>query len=242
MGARTRGFTVIELIVAISLILLLLAIVLPALGWAREAARQAACNSNLLQIGTFTALHCEENRGYFPDLIFDKAAGKSGNIVILHQPPWAKTRGWQAYPPEAMICPNDESPQVVEYFDADGALAELATSYGYNIALTLGNPQPRMQSLRQPAATVLFYDGDLLAPTNGNGQGQGQGQGQGAYHGNAFDWANDTAKPRHYNAPNVLFADGHTEQVATITQDMIYADGLTAPTTPGGGGGGGGKK
>lgn len=52
-----HAFTLIELLVVISIIALLIAILLPALGAAREAAHDAACGSNLRQVGIAAATY-----------------------------------------------------------------------------------------------------------------------------------------------------------------------------------------
>jgi len=63
---RKHAFTLIELLVVIAIIGLLLAVVIPALKKAKEAARELICKTNLKQYGLVGTLYLQDNENRFP--------------------------------------------------------------------------------------------------------------------------------------------------------------------------------
>ena len=66
MSHASAAFTLIELLVVMVIIALLVGLLLPALGRAREEARKTQCRSNLRQIGLAMNIYANDNKGWTP--------------------------------------------------------------------------------------------------------------------------------------------------------------------------------
>lgn len=77
---KSRGFTIVELLVVISIIGVLMALLLPAVQAAREHARRVQCSSNLKNLGQFAAVYEGSKQSLPPSLYW------STNVVQYHKP------------------------------------------------------------------------------------------------------------------------------------------------------------
>ncbi len=98
-GRRPAAFTLVELLVVIAIIALLMGLLVPAVGGAREAARQTQCRNNLKQVA-LGVLEFENAQGKFP-------AGINGSRFAL--PPEKPSHAWAA-----MILPYVEQQTVYD--------------------------------------------------------------------------------------------------------------------------------
>lgn len=107
---RRNAFTLIEVLVAIAIIGVLLAISLPALQAARESARRIQCRNHLKQLGVALNLYHDTHAVLPPGYVFDGFPFKVVPIDQTLRMPTisvAARRTWDAPPPRRAIENND---------------------------------------------------------------------------------------------------------------------------------------
>ncbi len=109
---QRRAFTLIEMVVAISVIALLIALAIPAVNLARESARSSECRNNLRQFGTALIARSGRMDGSFCSGAFD---WRYDGCVTEYG--WVADLVNQGVPVGAMLCPTNPRRMALTYND-----------------------------------------------------------------------------------------------------------------------------
>lgn len=182
MNVRRRerlGFTLVELLVVIAIIGVLVALLLPAVQAAREAARRSSCSNNLKQIGI--ALHnYHDVHGVFPPALIGTGRWNdaTNNKAILN------TTGWTLMLPQLEqtaahaqynfnVCSSMSSPYSLPVIGTDVTNAPVTSlrykilecpsspSAGENVNSGAGNPADFYSRNNAKRTNYLFNTGSM---------------------------------------------------------------------------------
>jgi prepilin-type N-terminal cleavage/methylation domain-containing protein len=191
---RKHGFTLLELLVVISIIAILAAILFPVFAQARERARASSCASNLQQLGLALHLYAQDYRGYFPPAannFMDPLMPYVKNEQIFVCPsiglpgqPFVNNRGFRVvtgYLYEPGHC-NDDRPTERLLFDSElrhadtgnvvflgGKIKRIPRGEWLKLGWALPTPPTPPQSVGGPAGMGGMMGGSGMGPGGGGG-------------------------------------------------------------------------
>jgi prepilin-type processing-associated H-X9-DG protein/prepilin-type N-terminal cleavage/methylation domain-containing protein len=212
--SRTRAFTLVELLVVIGVIAVLIALLLPALSRARQAAIALQCQSSLRTMGLANFMYALDNRGIYAPIASLEAPGGSGNYATwwIRFEPLMRNAGRSEPFNElnwgSLLCPQPLRPS------GSGDANTMARCFGYNFwdpdnrirpepIWTFAAPRGpqyvytnRTGRIRTPSNKLMFVDHTMWHVTMND------------VLGNMFSNEGYTAF-RHNKRANVVHFDGH---------------------------------
>ena len=110
---RKRGFTLVELLVVIAIIAILVAMIMPVLLEAKDAARMRQCVSNLKQLGNSIQMYMDDNSGF--GLPIDLSLGDhcNDNKWVLFVKPMQAYLGQAVFEPRPDGITGRQQPNVI---------------------------------------------------------------------------------------------------------------------------------
>jgi prepilin-type processing-associated H-X9-DG protein/prepilin-type N-terminal cleavage/methylation domain-containing protein len=222
-GRRAAGaFTLVELLVVMGIIAVLIALLLPVLGNARESGRSVQCLSNLREMVVACQAYATTNRGFCPPAIQGFTRGNlsyadSWDYTIVTD---LSTFAVTVEPGLLWMGRGDlRIHQCPSFFGNAMASNNEYTGYNYNTsyvgrgayaALSKFDPPAKLAEIRRAAETILFGDGEY-------GSGANKYMRSPLPSGRPSDVGvprnTGTQGFRHRKRTNAAFADGHADSI-----------------------------
>lgn len=208
---RSVAFTLVELLVVVAILGLLIAILLPSLQGARDAARSALCATQLRDLVFGLDYYAQDQADWFPAA---EPAGRQ-RVSKLHWfmnpelmrhvnvPLCCERDGTLLGPPaepSPLTCPLDDEP----LFSRDSFEQGYALSYAMNVTFGIGgrpnnNDYRRRAEFEFPAVTLVFTDANGISAAPGIV----------SYH----SCGKDNSDYRHSQGVNAVFLDSHVARI-----------------------------
>ncbi|MEW6303372.1 MAG: prepilin-type N-terminal cleavage/methylation domain-containing protein [Verrucomicrobiota bacterium] len=187
-GTSSRAFTLVELLLVISIIALLAALYLPAAARAKAKAARANCVSNLRQLGLGFRMFADDNSGKFPMQIPVRYGGSADYIARGEAFRHFQAASNYLHVTKIIVCPSDRSTTAADW----GMLQNSNVSYFVGLDARLGKPHHLLAGDRNIVKKNGGQSPVLSLTTN-----------------DVVEWTPDI----HIENGNILFADGHVEQL-----------------------------
>jgi prepilin-type N-terminal cleavage/methylation domain-containing protein len=197
LSSRPAGFTLVELLVVIGIIALLIAMLLPALGKARQQSQAVVCMANMRQIGLLCKLYAADNQGWIVATRDEAAYGGSW-------PVWddlLRRAGQYKAADRCFLCPSQQ------YYDSTSGGGPYLRSYAENSSLA-EHRWVKFEWVRNPSTLLFMIDSGL-----GTFDNYGYSVIKGDYMtGSAWSRYSTIFQFSHNGIPNILYGDCHVDR------------------------------
>jgi prepilin-type N-terminal cleavage/methylation domain-containing protein len=150
-GRQPSGFTLVELLVVIAIIGILIALLLPAVQAAREAARRSQCNNNMKQIGLGLQTYADTNKSFPYDALWGLFPNNNINAFTN------TNQMTYHYPWSAMILPFIEQKPLYDAINKRGPIWNQSPQYGTSTA-------PAVVAVQLPPPYFGYAQGQQIPP------------------------------------------------------------------------------
>lgn len=200
MKTYRSKFTLIELLVIVAIIAILASMLLPALGKAREKAKEMTCLNNLKQIIGWTIMYTQDNDGDLPYSDWSTS-------TWMHKMEDSMGKGPGKAGTGLGICPSNE-----EWYIKDPLNKWYSINYSYNMVTFYDwapHYCPKIHKVKSTSKTGMYHD-SLTESVNTWGNNS-------EYHNSCW-WQSKYTQigsgfcqvlPIHGQGINIVFADGH---------------------------------
>lgn len=227
--SKYRAFTLVELLVVISIIALLLSILMPSLSKAREQARSVVCKTGLKNLGLAAITYGADNDDIFIAQdwsVFDPAVGKNleSDYWFYRLAPYIGNSGNRGEMGNIGRCPSGlarkeyEQASFTDFKSIDIALHWYGREWHYyNVKGVYG----KISQIERPAEFASFFDFYYGSERYGSSPG-GIGSVYGSRYGTVvihvlYDIKVKEVFYRHNDGINAVYLDGHVGQVKRNT-------------------------
>lgn len=247
------GFTLIELLVVIAIIAVLVALLLPAIGNAKERANRVKCNGNMRSWGAAYAIYLGDSQGKFPS---QGSTDDSGYVANVATDPAKKPElaiAWFNVLPEYIQGtryydlakvrqsprPGDKSIFICPSVGKNEPVPQNSRDYYANYAQNLFLQQSSntkcgkghylfLDQISDPSKFNLMGENPTGVGANGN-YGYQYGHTHPIYM--AYPTVGHSFRHSDGNSCNLLFVDGHTDN---FTKEQIWHEGMVKNENYGG--------
>mgnify|MGYP001563730287 FL=1 len=214
--AKSRGFTVIELLIIVIIVAVLVCIVIPAIFAAKQKAQQIICVNNLRQLFLAFEQYTNDNNGLLPRP--NNSGTSKDGTKICNAEVWFKAidnylttlqlpseRDEISQEERRLLIKQDPIFKTVSLSKQD---TTRTIKMNQNL-LPASECQRSIETIENPTRTVLLFDGRINNTSVADNY-------EGSY---------GSVAQRHSKAANILFIDGHVERIQNGNSDGTTNEG-----------------